>query len=94
MDRLDLGVKKLEHLRLRLLECCGVLPSVLVEVEVVEEEVEVVVEVEVTVLLSIFSLSSLFSSSEEVTLFNSKAVEVCSSKGNWGRCNFLPVLNW
>ena len=92
MDRLDLGVKKLEHLRLRLLECCGVLPSVLVEVEV---EVEaLVVEVEVTVLLSIFSLSSLFSSSEEVTLFNSKAVEVCSSKGNWGRCNFLPVLNW
>ena len=92
MDRLDLGVKKLEHLRLRLLECCGVLPSVLVEVEV-EVEVEAV-EVEVTVLLSIFSLSSLFSSSEEVTLFNSKAVEVCSSKGNWGRCNFLPVLNW
>ena len=81
MDRLDLGVKKLEHLRLRLVEYNGV--SVLV------------VELELGPgWLSIFSLSSLFSSSEEVTVFNSKAVEVCSSKGNWGRCNFLPVLNW
>ena len=61
-------------------------------VEVVE--LVVVVTVVTVVRLSIFSLSSLFSSSEEVTLFNSKAVEVCSSKGNWGRCNFLPVLNW
>ena len=43
MDRLDLGVKKLEHLRLRLLEYNGVLLSVLVVVlEVVVVTVVVV----------------------------------------------------